>query len=697
MSIHRLKRNFTAGEVSPILNSRTDLERFKNGCRILHNMYCTTQGPATRRPGTQFIFDLTPHISNDIIESIDDLQFRLVDFVYSENLAYALVFFKDTDLKAWMIVGHKNGVVAKPLDPTQPYKLELGTDFDVEEFDYAQMGKDLNIASRTRPPQKMVYNAGDDWTIADITFTDPPDEWSFTDLATVPTKVSFYEQRLVFASSVNYPQMFWFSKAGDFYNHGVSSPLVESDALTYMMASGEQNKVQWLVSSRSLIVGTLGDEWTISGAGAPISYKSVAALKQTNEGSEFQKPLMSGPATVFIERLGRAINEMVYDYTHDSYIISDISLLAPHLIEQYGLVNWTLQKSPYSIIWGVREDGDLIGITYQRKQKVVGWHHHDSYRGTFLDITSIPSKENREDEVWCIVARFIGGSFKIFLEKLSTEFKEDESLNAWFVDSGVRKELSSSIKYAIYKDTEDALVLRATDEQTFAEGEEVFVYGVVTEDDEINTRLRAPVTILHIVDNGDGTQDVTVHLGPMPTVPSVQILSRSNIQVNRYAKIYKGFNTMTGLGHLEGEEVDILVNGAVMPSQVVNGGEVSIPEDTYVCTVGLGFESVIKPLEADLPLNTGTTVGRTQRINNVSVMLHRSLGMEIGRDLDHLEEVPFRVPSDLTGQAVPLFSGIRKIPFPEGYEDESNIIIRQRQPLPLTVVSVTDEIEVYER
>ena len=72
--------------------------------------------------------------------------------------------------------------------------------------------------------------------------------------------------------------------------------------------------------------------------------------------------------------------------------------------------------------------------------------------------------------------------------------------------------------------------------------------------------------------------------------------------------------------------------------------------------------------------------------------------MYIGRydqeDGEHEEEVPFRVPGDLMGNAVPLFSGWYHLAFPEGYDREVEYFIRQKQPLPLTVRGVVDEVEV---
>jgi hypothetical protein len=46
--------NFTAGELSPRLEGRVDLQKYPNGCKTLENMIVQKHGPASRRGG--FIF-----------------------------------------------------------------------------------------------------------------------------------------------------------------------------------------------------------------------------------------------------------------------------------------------------------------------------------------------------------------------------------------------------------------------------------------------------------------------------------------------------------------------------------------------------------------------------------------------------------------------------------------------------------------
>jgi hypothetical protein len=50
---------FNAGKLTPLIDVRTDIEKYSSGCRILENMLPRIYGPVERRPGTIFIVDIT--------------------------------------------------------------------------------------------------------------------------------------------------------------------------------------------------------------------------------------------------------------------------------------------------------------------------------------------------------------------------------------------------------------------------------------------------------------------------------------------------------------------------------------------------------------------------------------------------------------------------------------------------------------
>ena len=84
--------NFTAGELSPRLDGRTDLSKYFNGVKTLENMVVHPHGAATRRPGTKFVHEV----------KTSSIQTRLIPFEFSTTQTYILElgntyirFFKD--------------------------------------------------------------------------------------------------------------------------------------------------------------------------------------------------------------------------------------------------------------------------------------------------------------------------------------------------------------------------------------------------------------------------------------------------------------------------------------------------------------------------------------------------------------------------------------------------------------------------
>lgn len=156
------------------------------------------------------------------------------------------------------------------------------------------------------------------------------------------------------------------------------------------------------------------------------------------------------------------------------------------------------------------------------------------------------------------------------------------------------------------------------------------------------------------------------------------------------------------LEHLIGETVSVLADGTVHPDVVVSAtasGTITLDGEYSLVVVGFNFTSEVRPFLSEIPSNDGATLGKRQRITEIRINFYRSLGVFYGRynaeeDTELLEELAFRVPYDNMGEAVPLFSGVRIIDFPEGYDTSPEYFIRQTQPLPLTIKSVVDVVEV---
>jgi hypothetical protein len=85
MPIHHFTSNFLAGEVSPQVHSRVDLERYPNALETLENFIVKPTGGGYRRDGTRYISGVanTQYLTNPV---------RLVPFEYSETEPFILEF-----------------------------------------------------------------------------------------------------------------------------------------------------------------------------------------------------------------------------------------------------------------------------------------------------------------------------------------------------------------------------------------------------------------------------------------------------------------------------------------------------------------------------------------------------------------------------------------------------------------------------
>ena len=146
--------------------------------------------------------------------------------------------------------------------------------------------------------------------------------------------------------------------------------------------------------------------------------------------------------------------------------------------------------------------------------------------------------------------------------------------------------------------------------------------------------------------------------------------------------------TISGLSHLEGQTVSILADGATHPDKIVSSGSITLDRSASDVKVGLGYTSLLKTMRIDAGAQNGTSQAKTKRIYEVTARLYESVGVEIGPDLNNMERVPFRKSSDPMDQGIPPFTGDKEVEFRGNYDTDGFMIVRQAQPLPLTVLSL---------
>ena len=154
-------------------------------------------------------------------------------------------------------------------------------------------------------------------TITLVGKLDATDEFSlgaFSETTGFPRACAFYEQRLVFAGTTSQPQALFFSVAGDFENMTESDS--DSSAMNYTIGSNQVNRILYLASARSMVVGTTGGEFVVraSGTDEPITPTNIQIKQQATYGSADVQPVQAGSYTLFVQRAKRKLRELGYVY-----------------------------------------------------------------------------------------------------------------------------------------------------------------------------------------------------------------------------------------------------------------------------------------------------------------------------------------------------------------------------------------------
>lgn len=270
--------------------------------------------------------------------------------------------------------------------------------------------------------------------------TSPISRWrlgSFSTESGWPGAVTIYDERLMWARTDSQPVSVFGSKQGIFDDYGTSDPEVETDGLSLTMLSTNMNEILWLADDDDLITGSSGQ---IRSIGPADFTKSFSALNLTQKkgptnGALYLQPLTIGGVVLYVGAGGQKIRELVLG-EQNRYVAPELSVIGEHMIKS-GIVAWAFSENPDPIIYIVNGDGQLIALTYDRDQKVVGFARHDIAGGFVEDVAIIPGIEAGYDDVYIVVRRTIDGGTKRYIEVLEKAFDSEDIDDAFFVDCGL--------------------------------------------------------------------------------------------------------------------------------------------------------------------------------------------------------------------------------------------------------------------
>ena len=524
---------------------------------------------------------------------------------------------------------------------------------------------------------------------------------AFSDTTGHPSCVTFFEQRLVFAGTTEQPQTIFFSRSGDYENMdaNIGGTVADDDAIIYTIASNQVNAIRFMTATRTLIIGTAGGEFTVSGGGtdSAITPTNILIKKQSNHGSANVDAISVGNATLFLQRAKRKIRELAYNFDVDGYIAPDMTILAEHISEG-GLTQIAYQQEPNQIVYATRNDGELVALTYQREQQVTAWHRH-IFGGRFGNATiTVTDFANIADGTRIVLTKADGTTTTFTSATSSTSGK--------FHTTSSNNQTATNLKTLIDADSDftatvSSNVVTITESSPLSTG-----FLTITSLDD-NVRLAK-------TDEGKAVCESVAVIPTDDTEYEVYVIVKRTINgaTRRFVEVLNVFDfdqtdntsfnfldsqlsysgsaatTISGLDHLEGQTVSILADGASHPDKTVSSGSVTLDRSALNVKVGLAYTSLLQTMRLNSGSQNGTSQGKTKRIYDITVRMFETIGVEVGPNLNDMERIPFRSSADLMDEGIPPFTGDKEVEFRGNYETDGFIFVRQTQPLPFTILSL---------
>ena len=388
-----------------------------------------------------------------------------------------------------------------------------------------------------------------------------------------------------------------------------------------------------------------------------------------------------------MQRQKQKVREFAYRFEDDAYVAPDMTLLAEHVTGD-GIDDVDFAQEPESIYWAVREDGVLLGMTYQREEDVVAWHRH-LFGGTDQNCTITVSDYDNIQTGTTLKFTKSDGTTVTFTSTTGTagtdEFKTETNNNT--TADNIFTAINTHADFTVANPAAAIVtVFETTPSGTGLLTVESSDTVRLTVTNEKESKVKSVASISETLENQVWL--VVERIVNGSTVKYVEYLdSTLNMDSGLSGTVTGSSTTVTGLDHLEGETVQILIDDAVYPVQKVSSGAitVSLPSTfaSKTIEVGLGYKSTIKTMRVEAGAEAGTAQGRKKRYNEVTVRLYNTVGATVNGD-----QIPFRTSASPMGQPISSFTGDKRVSN-LGWDRDGQVTVQQTQPLPMTILGIT--------
>ncbi|BAQ87989.1 hypothetical protein [uncultured Mediterranean phage uvMED] len=739
--IVQYQSSFTMGEFDPLVKGRVDITQYQNALEKATNIVCIPQGAIERRPGTQFLLDITSHLGSGITAQQG---IRLIPFEFSTTDSFMLVFVKistGSSNNTRMFVFNNGTLVTNINGSGNNYLTLTFGNISFDKVSFTQSADTLIIVNEDLAPLKIERGATNTaWTATTITLTSP--KFAFNLNTTTPsgtiTPSSIDGTSDVTAST----HVFHSGESDTAQAGGTNTITLHSGAssnddiyngstikITGGTGSGQTRIISDYVHSTK--VATVSENWTtqpdntstftitsmvgqyvqvINGFGRAkiIEITSSTKVKTNvevpfyNTSAQSNYELEFGYEDVFSTDRGFPRSAVFHEgrlyfggtkSLPSALIGSKISDFF-NFLESEGLdddaIFALLSSDTVNAITGLRSGRDLQIFTTGNEWYV---QQAESEPITPQNLTlKAATKSGSKENIMPVAAE--GGT--IFLQRSGKALREFlfsdvelsyQSNNISLLSSHLLKSpVKITFRRATSTDDGDLLIIVNGTDGTMA------AYSI-----HRTQKVVAPSEFIT-----DGTfEDCSVDINDIYVIVKRTINSSTKYYVelldddrttDASFQLFDGSNdgskptstTVSNLTHLEGETVEVIRDDIFLGTKTVSSGQITIDQipTTYV-EVGLHYDVLAKTLPAEPRLSSGTMVGRKKRIVDASPILFQTQNIAINGKEVPLKQFPYTLDSAET-----VFSGRKRVTPILGFSTEVQIEITQTKPLFFTLLGL---------
>lgn len=583
-------------------------------------------------------------------------------------------------------------------------------------FAFEDLGQDADYTNQPPEPTSGVKEAGIS-----------PFPVSFFAAKGVHRTAAMYQGRLlvgsedkVIASRPGFP--------GNFYR---DLPL-DSDSAISTRSSGDGNsEILRMIDDNGLVVFTTGGIYLHGGL---LSASNLSLPKKSPAVIDYRVPPLSLPGgIIFVDAKTNTVRQLRYFDEKQGYIADELSIFSDHLFRENRITSWAFDEGSLPLLWVTFADGTYATFTYEESQQMRAWTRHDS--GTDLEF------------VTQLQAGFNSSGVHV-ASKLIFVTKETDGTQRW-IEHGIDRFINAE-EFETNTEVDKGEKIAAMDG--------IVTFSTLLNDDLIDDTLTiAPVTPgvwdgpldLYCVDDaifpntpGDGAVGTIYHhFDPTDrTQVTLTIITRTdanNVVVQPSAtypsdygtdpRIYKTqSSTLTGLSHLEGVNVGIIIDGDVVGSPnnddqsyispAVSGGTLTLPAGRSGAIIHVGRPYVMDIETLDInTVEQRPTHNEVLTCNKVKIETYLSRGLYIGGRFPSTDVVKGDQDDIAVGKTMESFdhnivdyeddnpiignrydqpvSRTTELTIPGDWKSNGRICIRQVDPLHFEILAITPDVD----